>query len=89
MIHLVIQSLTDSFVILSFFFSFVQDTLVYEVVNGPHPYFYLNPVTGNITLIKDLASTPDKTFTVSCFPSSHPHRHLQFFSFYHQQRCAQ
>jgi hypothetical protein len=47
------------------FFSFVQDALVYEVVNGPHPYFYLNPVTGNITLIKDLATTPDKTFGCS------------------------
>jgi hypothetical protein len=83
------QSLTDSFVILSLgFFSLVQDALVYEVVNGPHPYFYLNPVTGNITLIKDLATTPDKTFTVSFSPSSHPHRHLQYF-FYHQQRCVQ
>ncbi|VDH99244.1 protocadherin Fat 4, partial [Mytilus galloprovincialis] len=39
------------------------DILVYEIVNGPHDFFYLNPVTGQLTLIKDLASTNQKTFS--------------------------
>lgn len=42
-----------------------QDTLNYEFVSGTNEYFYLNPATGQLFLIKDLATTQNKLFTVS------------------------